>query len=67
MDFFVFIYASNCMEERKEIWVYLKNHYNSPMIRNKPWVNFRDFIELLDVEEHSEFFHSSPDYGIRDF
>lgn len=41
------------MEERRELWQDLKSHQDSPMIRNKPWLVFGDFNEILDEEEHS--------------
>ena len=63
-----FIYASNSMEERKELWEDLKNHKNSPMFRNKPWLVFGDFNEILDVEEHSGFEdNQSHPSGMGDF
>lgn len=48
-----FVYASNSMEERKELWADLKAHQDSPLMRNKPWLIFGDFNEILDIEEHS--------------
>lgn len=48
-----FIYASNSMEERKELWTDLKAHHDSPMMRNKPWLILGDFNEILDMDEHS--------------
>lgn len=48
-----FIYASNFVEERNEIWEYLQNHQDSPLIRNKHWLMFRDFNEISEADEHS--------------
>lgn len=63
-----FVYASNFMEERKMLWEDLKTHQNSPMFRNKPWIVFGDFNEILDVQEHSNFAVSPMvSSGMRDF
>lgn len=63
-----FIYASNVVEERKELWEDLKNHQNSPMFRSKPWLIFGDFNEILDIEEHSDHTRSPTiPVGMRDF
>ena len=56
------------MEERKELWSDLKAHFDSPIIRNKPWIVFGDFNETLDMVEHSRS-HVNPmvSSGMRDF
>lgn len=50
-----FVYASNTMEERKELWNDLKNHQDSPLFRNKAWLIFGDFNETLELEDHSGY------------
>lgn len=63
-----FIYASNFVEERKELWNDLRDHHNSPIIRKKPWICIGDYNEILDGEEHSEFTNSPViPLGMRDF
>lgn len=68
-DFFgSFIYSSNYVEERKEVWEDLRNHQHSPMFRYKLWMIFGDFNDILDAYEHSGFLHSSTiNYGMRYF
>jgi len=63
-----FVYASNFMEERKELWNDLRDHSDSPIIRSKPWIIFGDFNEILDMEEHSNS-RENPvtTTGMRDF
>lgn len=41
------------MKEKKELWEDLKNHQGSPLFRNKPWLIFGDFNEILEAEKHS--------------
>ncbi|XP_023637566.1 uncharacterized protein LOC111830212 [Capsella rubella] len=48
-----FIYASNCPAERKELWRDLRDHCDSTIIRNKPWMIFGDFNVTLAMVEHS--------------
>jgi len=44
-EFFVsFVYASNFVDDRKELWADMKNHYDSPMFRNKPWMIYGNMI-----------------------
>ncbi|KAG7556371.1 hypothetical protein ISN44_As11g024100 [Arabidopsis suecica] len=63
-----FVYASNFVEERKVLWEDLKTHQNSPLFRNKPWMIFGDFNEIIDVVEHSNYVISpSVTTGMRDF
>lgn len=50
-----FIYASNFIEDRKELWEDIKSHQDSPIFRDKPWILCGDFNEILDVQEHSSF------------
>ena len=54
-----FVYASNLLEERKELWRDLCDHHNSPIIGLKPWIIFGDFNDTLDMAEHS-LFEDSP-------
>ncbi|CAA7032184.1 unnamed protein product [Microthlaspi erraticum] len=63
-----FVYASNFVDERKELWSDIRDHYDSPILRNKPWLIFGDFNEILDGEEHSSFENDpSTTTGMRDF
>ncbi|XP_056842892.1 uncharacterized protein LOC130495511 [Raphanus sativus] len=48
-----FVYAANTVEQRRELWQDLKDHQDSPMIKNKPWLIFGDFNEILEDDEHS--------------
>ncbi|KAF8114102.1 hypothetical protein N665_0042s0024 [Sinapis alba] len=48
-----FVYALNTMEERRILWEDLRNHKDSAMLRNKQWMVFGDFNEILDGREHS--------------
>ncbi|XP_056850253.1 uncharacterized protein LOC108824527 [Raphanus sativus] len=48
-----FVYAANTVEERRELWQDLKAHQDSPIIKNKPWLIFGDFNEILDENEHT--------------
>lgn len=63
-----FVYASNFGEERKILWNELKDHYDSPIMRSKPWIIMGDFNETLDVAEHSNG-EDNPviTHGMRDF
>ncbi|KAF8099069.1 hypothetical protein N665_0252s0008 [Sinapis alba] len=63
-----FIYASNQIEGRKELWEDLCHHHNSPTFKNKEWMIMGDFNEILDGEENSRFssLESLP-RGMRDF
>jgi len=63
-----FVYASNGVEERKELWQELRDHYDSPMFQNKPWLIFGDFNVTLDLAEHSRV-DTNPlvTGGMRDF
>lgn len=42
-----FVYVSNFVEDRKDLWSDLKNHYDSPIIRNKPWIMLEISMRLL--------------------
>lgn len=63
-----FVYASNCGEQRKVLWQELRDHFDSPIIRSKPWIIFGDFNETLDMDEHSRV-EDNPviTSGMRDF
>lgn len=55
-EFFVsFVYASNFVEERRELWEDIRNHYDLPMFRKRGWLILGDFNEILEGEEHSNF------------
>lgn len=63
-----FVYASNEVVGRKELWEDLCHHHNSPLFRNKEWLVMGDFNEILDGSEHSEFENLGRlSYGMRDF
>lgn len=63
-----FIYASNAMEERKILWDDLENHYDSRLFRNKNWLVFGDFNEILLGPEHSNYAISPTiSQGTKDF
>lgn len=48
-----FVYASNSVDGRRELWENIRNHQDSPLFSYKPWIVFGDFNEILDREEHS--------------
>lgn len=54
-----FVYASNLTEERKYLWEDIILHHTSNLLRNKPWLICRDFNEILNSDEHSDFGDSS--------
>lgn len=63
-----FLYAENTSERKKKLWEDIKNHQNSPMLRNKEWVIMGDFNEILKSDEHSN--HQAAGLstsGMRDF
>lgn len=62
-----FVYASNSAEERKELWNDLKDHQNSPLLKDKPWIVLGDFNETLHLEEYSGPNISTVSTGMRDF
>lgn len=63
-----FIYALNTVEEGKELWEDMRNHYDAPSFKNKKWIIMGDYNEILDGREHSEFGNSPRlPVGIRDF
>lgn len=50
------------------MWEDLRNHKDSPLFRNKQWLVFGDFNEILDGEEHSSYtITPSIPAGMRDF
>lgn len=66
--FCTFVYALNTMEERKILWEDLRNHKDSAMFRNKQWLVFGDFNEIMAAEEHSHYDNNpSVTAGMRDF
>ncbi|XP_010480749.1 PREDICTED: uncharacterized protein LOC104759539 [Camelina sativa] len=63
-----FVYGSSSAEERKVLWSELRDHYDSPIIRNKPWMLVGDFNETLDIAEHSNVDdHPMVTSGMREF
>ncbi|KAG7564122.1 Reverse transcriptase zinc-binding domain [Arabidopsis suecica] len=67
-DFFCsFVYASNFDEERRKCWNGLRDHYDSPIIRNKPWMLLGDFNVIIEVEEHSRADSPNFTHGMQDF
>ncbi|XP_019087344.1 PREDICTED: uncharacterized protein LOC109127245 [Camelina sativa] len=68
-EFFVsFVYAANGVDDRKVLWEDLKFHQDSPLFRNKPWMVFGDFNEILKADEHSLFdIQPMVSPGMRDF
>lgn len=50
-----FVYASNGVEERKQLWDDLQHHHNSSMFQNKLWMVCGDFNETLQGQEHSNY------------
>ena len=66
--FCTFIYASNLVEGRKELWEDICHHKNSPLFQNKAWVLMGDFNEILEGEENSGFSDLGRlPCGMRDF
>ena len=62
-----FLYVSNFASERKDLWNDLRDHCDSPIIRNKPWIIFGDFNEILNMAEHSKGDDTRVTYGMREF
>ena len=63
-----FVYASNLVEERKLLWEDLRSHHDSPMFKDKPWMIYGDFNEILKGNEHSSFdINPTIPMGMRDF
>ena len=50
-----FVYASNAVEGRMELWDDICHHKNSAMFRNKALMIMSDFNKTLDVEDSSSF------------
>lgn len=66
--FCTFVYASNSVEGRKELWKDLIHHKNSQLFKNKEWLIMGDFNEILDGEENSAFSELGRlPSGMRDF
>lgn len=63
-----FIYAANGVEERRQLWEDMRNHYDAPIFKEKKWMLMGDFNEILEGEEHSDF-EVLPRFpqGMRDF
>ncbi|XP_010496100.1 PREDICTED: uncharacterized protein LOC104773215 [Camelina sativa] len=63
-----FVYGLKTVEARRVLWQEIKDHHDSPILRNKPWILFGDFNETLDMQEHSRF-DANPMLtgGMRDF
>ena len=53
--FCTFIYASNLVEGRKELWEDIFHHKNSSLFQNKARLIMGDFNEILEGEENSRF------------
>ena len=66
--FCTFVYAKNEVEDKRELWEDLSHHKNNMSFRNKAWMVMRDFNEILEVEESSEFINAGKiSRGMRDF
>ena len=50
-----FVYESNQVEVRKELWEDLCHHSNSPLFQSKVWMIMGDFNKILDLNEHRDF------------
>lgn len=53
-----FVYASNTVDERKELWADMMGHQDSPLFQKKPWMICGNFNEVLAGHEHSNYNHS---------
>lgn len=51
----------------KELWNDLKEHQNSPMLKDKPWIVLDDFNEIMELEEYSGTNVPTVTSGIREF
>lgn len=49
------VYASNQVEERKELWADLIHLHESPLFKDKAWMVLGDFNEILEGDESSSF------------
>ena len=63
-----FVYVLNTMEERRVLWEELRNHKDAAMFRDKQWLVFGDFNEILNGSEHSGY-ENNPNVttGMREF
>ncbi|KAF8090519.1 hypothetical protein N665_0475s0053 [Sinapis alba] len=62
-----FVYASNVPEERRELWNDLKDHQDSTMFKDKPWIVVGDFNEILELEDHVGHNIPTVSMGMREF
>ena len=53
--FCTFVYAKNEVEDKRELWEDLSHHKNNMSFRNKAWMVMRDFNEILEGSESSNF------------
>lgn len=51
--FSTFVYATNEVDDMKQLWEDLCHHHGSPLFQNKAWMIMGDFNEILEVGEHS--------------
>lgn len=66
--FYNFVYASNYVEERKQLGTNLRDHHDSPLFRKKAWMICGDFNEVLASQEHSNYGHTlTNSRGMQDF
>lgn len=62
-----FVYASNFFEDRRELWNDLKDHQDSTMFKDKPWIVVGDFNEILELDEHLGHSTATVTTGMREF
>lgn len=62
------VYASNQVEERKELWADMIHLNESPLFKDKAWMVLGDFNEILEGDESSSFESGGRiSSGMRDF
>lgn len=67
VEFYVgFIYASNFMEERRDLWREIQTISVSSILRGQPWILCGDYNEILELDEHSRIMPSIS-LGTREF